>query len=623
MFKPLLSLFFILLVSTISKVQDLTDSPIKTSENQSNLSDARPNKDHALFFAIQDYDHWNDLRNPIKDATAIKAELQSEYGFDAKNIEIVRNPTKRQIYSKLASYSKKNYPQDGQLLIFFSGHGEFRDASKEGFFIPKDGLYNDPFQESYIPHTRLARILDNIPCNHVLLALDACYSGTFDERIAYKGYGKRPGAATMDENAEIVRRQLKNRSRLFITSGGKERTPDGQDHSPFTQRFLEGLRSYGIQDKVLTFNELIGYVELARPTPRYGKFGSHDGGGFVFVTTSKRKPSPSDNNQEETTWQLTTQQNTPTAYRFYLSAFPNGKYKATAETRLKTPPDNMVFIKGGTFTMGCTSEQGDECESKEKPMHQVTLSSYYLGRTEVSRVEFREFISSTGYKTTADKKGTAYGLKDGKWAYQDGLNWENMDFPQTDEHPVIGVSWYDAVEFCNWKSQQEGLNPCYTINSQKITCNWSTNGYRLPTEAEWEFAARSRGKAYKFAWGSNTPNGNVRDESYNKEISSSSVWKGYDDNFVYTSPVGKFEQGDLGLADMTGNVWEWCWDWYDNKYYENSSKKNPRGAESSNKRVLRGGSWYTVLAGQRVAARYPNQASGRGNYIGFRIARAP
>ena len=614
MFKPLLPLFLIMLTSTRFVGHEGSIYPTK----------ARLGKDYALFIAVQDYKEWNDLRNPIKDAEAIAKELREEYDFKTK---ILRNPSRLEIYNALETYRKKTYQEDSQLLIFMTGHGEFREASNEGFFIPKEGKSNDPFGDSYFAHTRLERIVDNIPCNHILLAIDACYSGTFDETIAYKDYGRRPGENQKDEASELIRRLLKNTTRRFMTSGGKERTFDGRDHSPFTKRFLEGLRSYGIDDKVLTFTELTGFMEKANPMPRHGTFGSHDGGGFVFLTkTNHINNKSSAISQEETTWQLTTQQNTPSAYRFYLNAFPSGKYKATAEARLKTPPDNMVFIKGGTFMTGCTAEQDDDCGSNEKPVRQVRLSDYYLGRTEVSRGEFREFIHTTAYQTTADKEGNAFGLKDGKWGAHEGLNWINIGFPQTDEHPVIGVSWYDAVEYCNWKSQQESLNPCYIINSEKITCNWSANGYRLPTEAEWEFAARSRGKGYKYAWGNGSPDGNIRDESYKKEVSSGFIWEGYNDNFVYTSPVGKFEQGDLGLADMTGNVWDWCWDWcwdwYDSEYYENNPQQNPKGADSGSGRVLRGGSWRDIPSNQRVTCLNGSSPSFRYGNIGFRLSRA-
>ncbi len=240
----------------------------------------RAGKDFALFIAVQDYDYWNDLRNPVSDAQALAKELQEEYNFAT---EVVINPKRNEIYAALEKYRTLNYGEDNQLFIFISGHGDFREGTGEGFFIPKDGLLEDPFQDTYIPHTRLERIVDNIPCNHILLAIDACYSGTFDEDIALSK--SRPtGTLTNMDNQLFITRSLKPRSRLFLTSGGKERTPDGKNYSPFTEQLLIGLRSYGINDNVLTFTELQGFMEVANPKPHSGGFGTNEpGGNFLFI----------------------------------------------------------------------------------------------------------------------------------------------------------------------------------------------------------------------------------------------------------------------------------------------------------------------------------------------------
>ncbi|GJM35616.1 MAG: hypothetical protein DHS20C18_46170 [Saprospiraceae bacterium] len=242
----------------------------------------RSGKDFALFIAVEDYQEWPDLRNPVSDARAVAKELETEYGFTT---EVLTNPRRNEIYTVLEKYRNLEYSDDSQLLIFISGHGDFREGTREGFFIPTDGLLNDAFQDTYIPHTRLERIVDNIPCKHILLAIDACYSGTFDEDIALSKSRPSQDLGKLDEVNLFVQRQLKHHSRLYLTSGGKERTPDGQNYSPFTQHFLEGLRSYGINDDVLTYTELLGFMEVANPKPRSGQFGSHEpGGSFLFVT---------------------------------------------------------------------------------------------------------------------------------------------------------------------------------------------------------------------------------------------------------------------------------------------------------------------------------------------------
>ncbi len=247
----------------------------------------RAGKDYALFFVTSDYQEWSKLKNPVIDGEAIAGNLSDKYGFQT---EVVVNPTRDQIYAQLEKYRSITFPEDGQLFVFFSGHGDFVETTGEGFLVPKEGLKSekDRFQNSYIPHARLEKMLDAIPCRHILIALDACYSGTFDQEIAeLKGETnfKRPGAGS--KNA-IVQRELQAQSRIYLTSGGKERTPDGMVHSPFAEKLLDALDAEGGDDGILTINELYGFLEKAAPKPRKGRFGKHDPNGtFLFVKQSK------------------------------------------------------------------------------------------------------------------------------------------------------------------------------------------------------------------------------------------------------------------------------------------------------------------------------------------------
>jgi len=174
-------------------------------------------------------------------------------------------------------------------------------------------------------------------------------------------------------------------------------------------------------------------------------------------------------------------------------------------------------------------------------------------------------------------------------------------------HPVIHVSWNDAVAYCDWLSKKTGQN------------------YRLPTEAEWEYAARSGDKNYKYSWGNFGPEGrkggNIADESAKRIWDCSWLWEGYDDGYAYTAPVGSYEPNELGLYDMTGNVWEWCQDWYDVDYYKNSPQFDPKGPSSGSYRVLRGGSWIDLPIFVRCSFRYINVPDFRYSYSGFRLAR--
>ncbi len=271
---------------------------------------------------------------------------------------------------------------------------------------------------------------------------------------------------------------------------------------------------------------------------------------------------------------------------------------------------DMVLVEGGTYTMGDTFGDGQD---DEKPIHSVTLSSFYMGKYEVTFEEYDEYCNATGKNKASDER------------YENKWNGRG-------KRPVINVSWYDAVEYCNWLSEKEGIEKVYSysIKNNKlnnISCNWKANGYRLPTEAEWEYAARSKGKKYKYAWGNGEPYingkkaGNICDESQKIINGGMAVWKGYDDGYAGTSPVGIFMANEIGLYDMTGNVWEWCWDWYESGYYSKSESTNPKGGNGFS-RVLRGGSWYSIPISQRVSYRGNFGQDVRDFSVGFRLVRS-
>ncbi len=263
--------------------------------------------------------------------------------------------------------------------------------------------------------------------------------------------------------------------------------------------------------------------------------------------------------------------------------------------------DNMVLIPGGTFQMG--SEESDD----EKPVHRVTLSDFYLSKYEVTLAEFRAFIEASGYQTDAEKEGDSYGYEGTEWKKIAGRNWRHdpEGNPAPDNHPVINVSWNDAVAYCQWLGEKTGLP------------------YRLPTEAEWEYAAGNGAKHTKFSWGNGDPTGkkggNVADETGKKKFSTWTIFSGYTDGFVFTAPVGSFDYNDFGLYDMTGNVWEWCSDWYGS--YASGNQTNPSGPASGSVRVLRGGSWLYHPLYCRVANRDSSTPGYRNGNVGFRLAR--
>lgn len=582
--------------------------------------------DRGLFFAVNDYQKMTDLKNPIKNAQDLAAELEKRYGF---LVEVIPNPTLSTIEEKIATYKQQyasgRYAQEGQLFVFFTGHGVMK--GNNGYFMPADADPNRPYA-SAIEYDYWRNEINDIDCKHTLVAIDACHSITFDPNWKNKPDRNfsRPGEKFSDQ---VLLNHQSYRARLFFTSDAKgHQTPD---RSTFAQQLLTGLRTHASKSGYITSSELFGsYLKKAAPTPGGGSFGNDEvGSTFLFF----RQPtiSISAGRSERAAWQDTQQSNTASAYRQFLAVHPDGDfapiarqklaqleaeaqefmdwqqtkttntqkayqdfmqkhpnspYRDVAAMRLKeaTPTrpaelDNMVFVKGGTFQMG--SKDG---QSGETP-HAVTLSDYYMGRYEVTFEEYDAFCVATGKEKPDDR------------------NWGRG------KRPANYVSWYDAIEYCNWLSEKHTLKKVYTIIGTNITANWKANGYRLPTEAEWEYAARSRGKDEKWAG-----------TSSESQLSSFANGFGKTDGFEYTAPVGTFKANDLGLFDMSGNVWEWCWDWFGT--YSKSINTNPKGSNTGTVRVIRGGSLDYKPAYLRCTNRNYTGPDSRSGAIGFRISRA-
>ncbi|PKL13909.1 MAG: hypothetical protein CVV52_03995 [Spirochaetae bacterium HGW-Spirochaetae-8] len=238
----------------------------------------------------------------------------------------------------------------------------------------------------------------------------------------------------------------------------------------------------------------------------------------------------------------------------------------------------LTYVEGGTFQMGSTTGDSDE-----SAVHMVTVGSFYMGTYEVTQDIYQQVMGSNPSK------------------------WKRARLP------VETVNWYDAVAFCNALSRWDGLEEVYTINRTTVSCDWSKKGYRLPTEAEWEYAARGGNvsKGYKYAGSDNWGD----------------VWHARNGDFWKTNEVGLKIANELGLYDMSGNVCEWCWDWYGD--YLVSNQTNPKGASKGSRRVIRGGSGSAGFlrvgdfngesTDSRVANRYKYGPAVKNPDIGFRV----
>ncbi len=271
------------------------------------------------------------------------------------------------------------------------------------------------------------------------------------------------------------------------------------------------------------------------------------------------------------------------------------KPKTTKKTESKTLPESieMIYFKGGSFLMGSNSGL-----PQESPVHKVTVKPFKIDKTPVTVAQFRIFVNSTNYKTEAERFGDSgvFNLEEQRWTLLPGAYWEKPFGPDgpdaKDNHPVTHVTWNDAVQFASWA------------------------GKRLPTEAEWEYAARSgKNTKNKFSWGNKVSvNGKYFANTWQGKITAPEVKDGY----LYTSPVGAFGENEAGLTDMGGNVWQWCADTY--KAYPGS---NAAIREDPNVKVIRSGSFFFDQNGENsfsVSARSMNSHETSLFNTGFRCA---
>jgi len=274
-------------------------------------------------------------------------------------------------------------------------------------------------------------------------------------------------------------------------------------------------------------------------------------------------------------------------YAYFLSILILFSASAIAQTKPKpvkpkpVPIDltRFVLVDGGSFSMGSATG----VEAHEKPEHPVSVKSFYLAKYEVTFDDYDRYCDSNKLAKPAD------------------ADWGRG------KRPAILVSWLDAVNYCNWLSKQEKLQPCYIVNGADAQWLDTANGYRLATEAEWEYAARGGGKESKTIYAGAEKPDDVAWYNTNSEKK--------------THPVGEKKANELGLYDMNGNVWEWVWDYYDGSYYQHSPAENPAGPSSGQYRVMRGGAWYNNASYCTVTSRQDNPSGFKQNSVGFRIAR--
>lgn len=311
----------------------------------------RTGKDYAVFFVVSDFDYWADLPGIDKELREISSELEINYGFQKPDFYL--NPKKADILKVLTDLQGRTFGPDDQLLVFFSMHGYYDEAI--GALIPKDGFLEDPGYQTWLLHPALEAMLTKVKCQHILLSLDACYSGTFGQK-----YKDRPGPPAWEADADDClakcKRALQHKSRLYLTSGGKERTPT---QSQFARKWLEALRLRN-PEGLMSFPKLYSVLSEAYPQPMYGDFKDNVvGGDFVFYKKNGCNSIPI-----KTPTLTKADPNTP----HEVTIFYPGEWFAT-DVKIK------VLIDGETVGKGTYKTGVNVKHNLLKGVHKLTLDS--------------------------------------------------------------------------------------------------------------------------------------------------------------------------------------------------------------------------------------------------------
>jgi formylglycine-generating enzyme required for sulfatase activity len=571
---------------------------------------------YALVIGNNNYTTLPKLKTAEADARAVAALLKEAYGFETK---LLLNATRAQIVSALSTY-RRELPVDASLLVYYAGHGFNDKETDKAYWLPVDAERDD--QANWIIADEITTGIRAIPARHVLVVSDSCYSGTLTRTI-----GEMLPRPT--EREQFLQRMAAGRSRTLIASGGNEPVADGggSGHSVFAAALLRGLRE---MDKgQFTAAELYNSYVLeavagrAQQTPVYALLqnSGHESGDFVFVkvkvgdktveVTVKAPPTGAVDSSvfELEYWNAIKDSSDPEEYQGYLKQYPNGRFadiarrrasggrggngtarvpsvspspesaaNTTGVARPSVRPQQMqnrtgiefVWVPAGSFMMGSGKNSPNE-----KPMHRVTIAEgFYIGKYEVTQAQWQQVMGSNPSK------------------FKDCANC-----------PVERVSWDSAQAFI---SKLNAQNDGYI--------------YRLPSEAEWEYAARA-GTTTAFAFGDSLSSAQANfDGGYPYGQAAKGVF------LKKTTPVGNFEPNAFGLFDMHGNVREWVQDYYHDSYVGAPTDGSAweRGGDQT-KRVSRGGSWFATSDYCRSANRVGHSLSDPGydGMIGLRLVAVP
>lgn len=605
---------------------------------------------YAIIIGINRYEKWPSLEYAVNDAKAMEVKLKS-LGFETATL-IDHNATRSNIMRLLGDALPRKVEKNDRVVIFFAGHGqteELQDGSQMGYIVPVDADTRDIFSTA-ISMDQVRVFSRRLKAKHVLYLIDSCYSGL--------GLSRSGSIPPLER--DYLRKITTRKAHQMLTAGSKgEQAKEEGAHGLFTKYVLEALDGQADRDDkgYITFSDLASYVKpkVSREsrnsqTPQYG---SIDGEGeFVFVTGkvvgTAVAPSRDDEAMAAESREIQSDKQKLASERKKLEAEMSRlaalrkqqeeKARIAEEMRrleeekerMRQEQDRLqteavqsftekmtgmefIRIKGGCYRMGDVFGDG---EVDEKPVHEVCVDDFYLGKYEVTVGQFKKFVTETGYRTDGEKNaGGVIGCfaydqddKEKLWNWRSWANWKTPNKYQENEdsHPVSCVSWNDAKAFADWLTRENG------------------KPYRMPTEAEWEYAARG-GTQTRNYWGDGKDDActyaNVGDRT---PLPGRSTWNNKHectDGYAFVAPVGRFQPNAFGLYDIIGNVCEWTQDWYGKNYYSTSPRNNPEGPSSGSDRVYRGGSWDYVAKYCRSAYRLAYDPGDRHNRLGFRLLR--
>jgi len=511
---------------------------------------------YALVIGNSNYSGISRLNNPVNDANDMEAVLK-DLGFTVDkvvdgNLEQIENSVMN-LRRKLGA-SRNTYG-----FFFYAGHGV--QANGENYIIPIEA--NNILNETHLRQraVSLQFILDSLndAGNELnMIVLDACRDNPF-------------GWSRSGSRGLTVVSRAPSGSIVMYATGADSVAEDGSGRNGlFTSYLLTNLRTPGLS-VFDVFDRTMDDVIRATNGKQHPELSlRYPGAARAFLGSRPVEPDPTP--QPQPVPAVVPPQPTPTPAVVPPQPAPTPAPQPTPAVVERLTPTEMARINGGSFRMGSSVYETGR-SSNEGTQRQVTISGFYMGKYEVTQKEYLEVM---------------------------GVNPSSF---KGDDLPVEQVSWFDAIEYCNKRSQREGLTPAYTVNGTTVTWNRNADGYRLPTEAEWEYACRA---------GTTSP--------YNTGtyVSDSTGW--YSANSSNrTHPVGQKAANAWGLQDMHGNVAEWCWDWYGN--YASGTQTDPQGATSGSNRVSRGGDWRSTASSVRSAYRHNVSPSNKSNTQGFRIVR--